>query len=134
VLQDAATFDLRECNVDKKFQGQQLVNELQAEGLLLFTFGQGWSAWAGPMGETMRLYKAHKIHHGGNPILRWAADNLEVKVGEQGDMIPVKGAGQKRRKIDPFVAMVMGIDRKIRHSDDEETSAYEDRRVIFMPF
>ena len=69
------------------------------------------------MKEFERRLLRKKIHHGGNPILRWNAANLSVKQDAAGNLKPDKASSQG--KIDGFVALVMALDRVMRHGQEQ---------------
>jgi phage terminase large subunit-like protein len=117
VLADAEGFDLKDLNVDRLFQGQQLAQELTEEGLTVLAIGQGFLSFAAPMVEFFRRLTARQLHHGGNPILRWMADNLVVKLDPAGNMKPDKQ--RSTEKIDGIVALVMALDRVTRQGGEK---------------
>lgn len=109
VIRDAQRFNIVDLNVDRLFQGQQLSSELSEEGLTVLPFGQGFASFAAPMVVFFRKLAGRQIHHGGNPVLRWMADNLVVKKDPAGNMKPDKEKSQS--KVDGIVALVMALDR-----------------------
>ncbi len=129
VLEDASRFQLDNLNVDRLFQGYQLSQELADEGLEVFGMGQGFYSMAAPMREFERRLLAKKLHHGGNPVLRWMADNVAVRQDPAGNLKPDKAASQG--KIDGIVALVMALDRAMRH-EPPKRSAYEDHGLVVV--
>jgi len=127
VMDDAARFQLTELNVDRLFQGYQLSQELMDEGLTVFGMGQGFYGMAAPMKEFERRLLARKINHGGNPVLAWMADNVSVRMDPAGNYKPDKAKSEG--KIDGIVALVMALDRAMRHGEDKG-SVYEDRGLF----
>ncbi len=127
VLDDAAKFQLVNLNVDRLFQGYQLSQELADEGLEVFGMGQGFLSMAVPMKEFERRLLGKKLHHGGNPALRFMADNIAVKMDPAGNLKPDKAASQGR--IDGIVALVMALDRAMRHEAPKK-SVYEERGLV----
>ncbi len=125
ILRDAEKFHLVDLNVDRLFQAHQLATELQHEGLKVVGMGQGFLSMAAPMQEFYRRLLVRKIHHGGHPVLRWMADNVAVKQDPAGNLKPDKAESQG--KIDGIVALVMALDRAMRH--EETRSVYEDRGI-----
>jgi phage terminase large subunit-like protein len=115
VLADAAKFRLIDLNIDRLFQGYQVGTDLQEEGVKVVGMGQGFLSMAGPMREFERRLVAKKLHHGGNPILRWMAGNLSVKQDAADNLKPDKSTSQG--KIDGIVALVMALDRAMRQSE-----------------
>jgi phage terminase large subunit-like protein len=129
VLDDAQRFILENLNVDRLFQGYQLSQELIDEGLTVIGMGQGFLSMAGPMKELERRLLARTINHGGNPVLRWMADNVAVRQDPAGNLKPDKASSQG--KIDGIVSLVMALDRVMRHEGNGK-SVYEERGVLFL--
>ena len=129
VLEDASKFKIIDLNVDRLFQGYQLSQELIDEGLAVFGMGQGFYGMAGPMREFERRLLARQIEHGGNPILKWMAGNVAVKQDPAGNLKPDKAESQG--KIDGIVALVMALDRAMRHTE-EAKSVYEERDMLVL--
>ena len=128
ILRDAERFRIVDLNVDRLFQGYQLSQELADEGLQVFGMGQGFLSMAAPMKEFARRLLAKKLHHGNNPVLRWMADNVAVKMDPAGNLKPDKAASQGR--IDGIVALIMALDRAMRHTGGG--SVYEERGLLIL--
>jgi phage terminase large subunit-like protein len=62
--------------------------------------------------------------HGGNPVLRWNADNLVVEIDSSGNFRPSKK--RSREKIDGIVALIMGLSRSMVADPNEGESIYAD--------
>ncbi|KKM86470.1 hypothetical protein LCGC14_1278660 [marine sediment metagenome] len=117
ILEDAATFGLVDLNVDRLFQAHQLASDLTEEGLTVVGMGQGFLSMAAPMRTFEEKLLAGLLHHGGNPVLRWMANNVAVKHDAAGSVKPDKDESQGR--IDGIVALVMALDRLMRHEDKQ---------------
>ncbi len=128
VLEDAQKYRLMDLNVDRLFQGYQLSQELADEGLTVFGFGMGFISMAPVAREFERRLLLRGIHHGGNPVLRWMADNVAVKQDPAGNLKPDKAASQG--KIDGIVALLMALDRLERNENGP--SVYETRGMILL--
>lgn len=108
IVKDANRYYLGKINMDYKFQGGQLASELlDDEGLPVESFSQTHMGYGDPMREFERLLLERKLEHGGDPIMRWAADNVVARQDENGNLKPDKKRSQD--KIDPIVAAVMAI-------------------------
>ncbi len=129
VLEDAQTFQLVDCSVDRLFQGYQLTMELAEEGIKVAAMGMGFYSMAVPTRELERRLLLRKLRHGGHPVLRWMADNVSVKQDPAGNLKPDKANSQG--KIDGIVALIMALDRASRHQHAER-SVYEDRGILII--
>jgi phage terminase large subunit-like protein len=105
----------------------QVSQTLEAAGFTMVAFGQGFASMSPPMTEFMRLIMNKKIMHGGNPVLRWMADNLIVSTDAAGNIKPDKA--KSREKIDGVISTVQALDRSIRH-EKKPVSVYEKRGLI----
>lgn len=128
ILEDAQRFNLVDLNIDRLFQGYQVGAELAEEGLTVVGMGQGFLSMAAPMKELERRLLEKRIRHGGNPVLRFMADSVVVKQDPAGNLKPDKASSQAR--IDGIVALVMALDRMVRHAGEDKRSVYEDRGVL----
>ena len=93
----------------------------------LVQFGQGYVSMSPPMKELERLILEHKLAHGNNPVLTWMADNLVVRQDPAGNLKPDKEKSTER--IDGMVALVMALDRALRHEAPKK-SVYEERGLF----
>lgn len=123
VIADAQHFNLRGIAIDRLFQGQQIENHLTDAGLAVTAIGMGWVSQAPPLREFERLLLAKKIHHGGHPVLRWMADNVEVKTDADGKPAKIVKPNHHMdpRKVDGIQAVVNAIDPWSRHQNHEPT-------------
>lgn len=116
VVTDAKRFDLQRVSYDRMFAGQ-LVQGVQerVEGLEVTPIPQTFLGLSPAAKELERLVLAHRLRHGGHPILRWHADSVEVLSDGQDNIKPVKPDRQKStRRIDGIAALVMAIDGWMR--------------------
>jgi phage terminase large subunit-like protein len=102
----------------------QVSQALQGLGFEVLGFGQGYVSMSPPTKELLRLVLSGNLIHGGNPVLRWMADNLVVSTDAADNVKPNKK--KSREKIDGVVAGIMALDRAIRH-DQKPVSVYEKR-------
>jgi phage terminase large subunit-like protein len=123
----AEMFPIQEIAFDR-WGATKLVQDLEADGFTVVPFGQGYASMSPPTKELMTLVLGGKIRHGGNPILRWNADNMVVNQDPAGNLKPDKA--KATQKIDGVVALIMGLDRATRHEGQKKPSVYEDRGVL----
>jgi phage terminase large subunit-like protein len=93
---------------------------------LIVPFGQGYKSMSPPSKELVTLVLQGNLHHGGNPVLRWNIDNLVFEQDAAENLKPNKAKAVQR--IDGAVALIMALDRAIRH-EGEEQSIYETESV-----
>jgi phage terminase large subunit-like protein len=123
ILEDARRFSLREVAFDP-YNAQKLVTELQAEGLEMVEFRQGFLS----MGPALTVLEVavlkRRLRHGANPVLRWMASNLVVEQDPAGNLKPSKR--RSKEKIDGMVALTMALARADAHAGEtpEEPSIY----------
>lgn len=123
----AQIYDIKELGFDR-WGATQLVQELQDKGLNVIPIGQGFAGMTAATKELQKLVLSKKIRHGGNPVLRWMADNMVVKQDPAGNLKPDKE--KSTEKIDGMVATIMGLDRATRRS--VATSVYDERGILVL--
>jgi len=124
IFEDGERFNIKEIAFDR-WGAEQITQELDAEGFTVVPAGQGYKDMSSPTKELLGLVLAGQLAHGGNPVLRWMADNLVVRRDPAENYKPDKEKSQE--KIDGIVALIMAIGRSIRHKDT--TSVYETRGI-----
>jgi phage terminase large subunit-like protein len=131
IERDRQSFIVRELAYDR-WNAQTIVNELLTEGAPMVQHGQGYASMSAPTKDLQRLLLAGTsskpiVRHGGNPLLRWAADNFAIAQDPAGNVKPDKAnAGDK---IDPIVALIMGLGRAYASGGRRFVSAYESGRL-----
>lgn len=128
ILEDAQKYQIIDLNIDRLFQAHQLAMELIDEGLNIVGLGMGFLSMAAPMKDFERRLLARNINHGGNPVLRWMADNVAVSQDPAGNLKPNKAESQG--KIDGIVALIMALDRASRNINIG--SVYEERGLLVI--
>jgi phage terminase large subunit-like protein len=125
---DVARYSIVRCVYDR-WSGEPVRQRLEADtGLELVESGTTYTQMTAPMNEAMRLLTAHQVQHGGNPVARWMADNVEAKrPRDDPDRIrPVKPDRQASgKRIDGMPAWFFAIDGQLM-SKPTLVSAYED--------
>lgn len=122
LIEDANRYDIREIAYDR-WGMAQLQSELVEEGFTIVPFGQGFRDMSAPTKEWERLLLAGLYRHGGNPVMRWMADNIVVRTDPAGNLKIDKQ--RSHEKVDGAVAAVMALDRAQRH-ERPAVSAYEE--------
>jgi phage terminase large subunit-like protein len=125
---DCERFNIVRCVYDR-WSGEPIRQRLSGEtGLDMIESGTTYTQMTAPMNEAMRLLKARKVQHGGNPVARWMADNVEAKrPADDPDRVrPVKPDRQATgKRIDGMPAWFFALDGWLM-SKPEAVSAYED--------
>jgi phage terminase large subunit-like protein len=114
ILEDARLYDIASIAFDP-WNATQLAVTLQGYGLTMTEFVQGIRSYTAPTKEFLAWLLAHKLDHGGNPVLRWMALNLRVQTDKNENTMPTKKISTGR--IDGATALIMAIGRSM--ADDE---------------
>ncbi len=85
----------------------QIGTQLMADGFDVVDFRQGFKSMAAPTKELERLVLSGELDHLNNPVLRWMASNVSLKLDPAGNMKPDKS--KSTEKIDGIVATIMGV-------------------------
>jgi phage terminase large subunit-like protein len=98
-----------------KWNATQLVTELMADGATCTAIPQTHAGLGPAWRELEKVILEHRLLHGGHPILRWMAGNVEVDTDANGNQKPSKRHSAER--IDGMVALTMGINRWLAHGE-----------------
>lgn len=123
--EDAQAYDLDEVAFDR-WGATRIVQGIEEKGLTCVQFGQGFASMSPPMKELEKLILGGKLAHGNNPVLTWMADNLVAAEDPAGNIKPSKD--RSREKIDGMVALIMALDRALRHNSGKK-SVYGQRGI-----
>ncbi|MEU5429039.1 terminase TerL endonuclease subunit [Streptomyces olivoreticuli] len=116
IIADCRRLDVQRISYDRMFAGQ-LVQRVEAKtrGVDLVPIAQTYLGMSPGSKELERLLREGRIHHGGNPILRWHASVVEVYRDGNDNMRPVKpDRGKSSARIDGIAATVMALDGYVR--------------------
>lgn len=111
-----------------RWNATQMVQNLEDMGFTMVPFGQGFKDMSPPSKELYKLLMEGNINHGGNPVLKWMAQNVVMRQDPAGNIKPDKERSVE--KIDGVVALIMGLDRCIRSAP--VTSVYDERGILFI--
>ena len=115
-----------------RWNANQLVTQLQNDGLLCVGFGQGYASMAAPCRALEALIAGRRIRHRGNPVTRWMVGNVTVSQDPAGNLKPDRA--RSAEKIDGVVALLMALGRAIVHAGGQqsERSVYEERGLLVL--
>lgn len=108
---DAQQFDVCEVAFDP-WNATQLTQQLHDGGMTVWPCRQTITALTAPSKELERLLGERQVRHGGQPVLRWMADNVTVTSDSSGNIKPDKK--KSTEKIDGIVALVMALAAAMR--------------------
>ena len=80
-------FAIKEIAFDP-FNATQLANQLTQDGFKMFAFRQNMASFNEPMTALEKLSKEGRVHHGGNPVLRWMVGNIYAIRNGTGQVMP----------------------------------------------
>ena len=109
-----------------RWNATQMVQNLEDMGFTMVPFGQGFKDMSPPSKELYKLLMEGNINHGGNPVLKWMAQNVVMRQDPAGNIKPDKERSVE--KIDGIVALMMGLDRCIRSAP--VTSVNDERGIL----
>lgn len=115
---DCARFDVQKIGYDP-WQSTPIVLKLDEEGAPLSEVRQTVQNLSEPMKELEAMVLDHRLHHNGDPALRWMMSNVVAHVDAKDNIYPRKQ--RPEQKIDGPVAAIIGLSRLL--ADRKETSA-----------
>ena len=111
------TYNVQKIAFDR-YNSTQIAIDLADDGVPLVPCGQGFVSMSSPTKQLEVLVRTGKLWHDGDPVLRWALGNVELKMDPAGN---IKADKQKSGgKIDPIVAMIMGIGEHMKSPAEDE--------------
>lgn len=128
VLEDRDRHDLREVAFDP-WQATQLAQQLQAEGVTMVEVRPTVQNFSEPMKEMESLVLTGRLHHDGNPAMRWMVSNVVSHRDAKDNVYPRKQ--RPENKIDGVVAALMALNRALL-APEQVGSVYEDRGIRML--
>lgn len=98
-----------------RWNATQLVTNLTIAGANCVPILQNFANLNAPWKEVERLVLEGMLRHGGHPILRWMAENVELEMDPYGNVRPSKRVSGER--IDGMIALTMAIGRWMTWGD-----------------
>ncbi|MFG3349213.1 terminase large subunit [Streptomyces sp. NPDC048018] len=116
IIADCRRLDVQRISFDRMFAGQLVQRiEQKTRGVDVVPIAQTYLGMSPGCKELERLLREGRIHHGGNPVLRWNASVVEVYRDGNDNVRPVKpDRGKSSARIDGIAAAVMALDGYVR--------------------
>lgn len=131
---DAERFAIERITYDR-WSGEPVRQRVMDDtGIEMIESGTTYQQMTVPMNEFMRLLTAGELAHGGNPVSRWMADNLDAKrPRDDPDRVrPVKpDRARGHIRIDGLPALFFAIDARLT-SKPKPVSAYNSRGLVVL--
>lgn len=106
ILAAAERWNLQAVHYDRRLSAA-IVPKLVAAGIDMQGFGQGYASMSEPTKWVEREMVAGRLHHGGNPVLRWQFSCVVID-RDPADSIKVsKNKAKTGHKVDGVVALIM---------------------------
>ena len=126
---DAALYDIVDVAFDR-YGAARVYTEMEEYGLTMVQMGQGYLSMSGPAKELERIALSGLLSYGAQPMMRWMGHNVIVTQDPSANIKPDKA--KSREKIDGVVALIMALDRSMRHSGKPSRSVYEERGMSML--
>ena len=114
-------FRVVDCATDR-WNATALANALQADGLTMVGFGQGYAAFSPAAKDFEALILSGKVRIRTNPVFRWAFGNVMITRDHADNIKPDKA--KSGDKIDPIISAIMALARG-RLAESHGQSSYE---------
>ncbi len=130
ILSICEKYDVKEIAYDR-WNSSQAVIHLQAEGLKMSPFGQGFGSMSTPTKELERLVLTQKLEHFGNPVLRWMMASVAIVTDAAGNIKPDKS--KSTQKIDGVVATIEAMGQMMTDKADmDDKNPYATRGMLSL--
>ena len=123
VLEAAGTYGLQGVAYDP-WRATETAIKLSEAGLEVVACRQGFATLSEPSKYLETLVLSGQLSHGGDPVLRWMAENVSIAFDPAGNIRPVKDNASIYR-IDGIVSLIMAIWLWQRQKP-QRASVYED--------
>ncbi len=120
----ASQYDLREIAVDP-YNSTQIQTQLLSDGLNVVRFPQTYLGFTPACKELERLVLCSELVHLGNPVLRWMASNVVVRMDPAGNIKTDKSKAADR--IDGIVALLMALGQALH----AEEAKFDGKLTVF---
>jgi phage terminase large subunit-like protein len=111
------------------WQANQFSGEMQAEGVTMVEVPNNVKHFSEPMKMLEALVLEGRLHHDGNPVMRWMVSNVVCHTDAKGNIYPRKERDEN--KIDGVVATIMALNRALLAPEDTG-SVYERRGILTL--
>jgi len=112
ILSDASHHTLLDVAYDP-WQALKLAGELAAHDIPVIEYRPTVANFSPAMKEIDALVRQKRLHHDGNPVLRWNVACVEVAEDYKGNIFPRKDRDDPLQKIDGLVALLMAMGRRM---------------------
>ena len=108
IKDDVLKYDVLEVAYDP-YQALQMAQELMAESVKMVEVRPTVLNFSAPMKELNALMRQGRIHHNGNPVMRWMVSNVVGHYDVKDNIYPRKE--RPEHKIDGVIASIMAMNR-----------------------
>ena len=112
ILQDATDHQVIDVAYDP-WQALKLASELAQKDLPVIEYRPTVANFSPAMKEIDALVRQRRLHHDGNPVLRWNISCVEVAEDFKGNIFPRKDKDNPQQKIDGLIALLMAMGRRM---------------------
>lgn len=105
-----------------RWNSLNLIRDLEGDGVTCDPYGQGFASMSFPSKEFAKALWTNKLHHGGDPVLRWMMSNVILRTDPSGNIKPDKG--NSGDKIDGVVAAIMSIGESLTFDQEDGFSFF----------
>ena len=132
INEDMEAFRVEQIGYDP-WNSSQLVAGLLDDGAPMEKVRQGYASMSAPLKNMQRLLlqgtpERPILRHGGNPVARWAIENLVVVQDPAGNVKPDRE--KSPGKIDPVVALIMAMSGAIANIEEGDYDVMETIYVV----
>lgn len=128
ILEQFKEFNIKRIAYDR-WNATQITTRLDAEGLDMEPFGQGYASMNAPTKEFVKRIASGKIEHGGHQVLSWMASNVASEQDPSGNIKPSRK--KSKEKIDGIVATIMGIGAWMKRTEEGPSKYEVEDAVVF---
>lgn len=118
ILQDATDHQILDVAYDP-WQALKLASDLTQRDVPCIEYRPTVANFSPAMKEIDALVRQRRLHHDGNPVLRWNIACVEVAEDFKGNIFPRKDRANPLLKIDGLIALLMAMGRRMALEADQ---------------
>jgi len=130
ILEISKEYNIKSFAFDRFLAYNGIIQSLTDEGLSGFEHGQGFVSMSTPSKDLEKRIKQQTIIHNNNPVLAWQIGNVELELDAAENIKPSKR--KSAEKIDGVVALVMAINCFMNLGNEDDSSPYDERGIVFI--
>ena len=127
IYQHAERYEIESIGYDP-YNATEITQRIADEGIQMVDVRQGMASMSAPSKQLETWILQKKIHHGGNPVLRWMFNNVMMKKDANANMKPDKE--KSIEKIDGIIALIIAVSQAMLGLDSRSVYQHQGIKMV----